>query len=84
MVLAFLFVIFHAHVLILPIDARIPKACDVGGAKIGMEQSLQPRSQFLVMGVPPVIIHFHGMFPYKPSINRGTPMEPPMAVFVVT
>ena len=29
----------------------------------------------LVMGVPPVIIHFDRIFPYKPSIYRGTPRD---------
>ena len=34
------------------------------------------------LGVPPVIIHLHGIFNYKPSSHWGIPMtmEPPMAV----
>ena len=34
---------------------------------------------FPKIGVPPVIIHFNGMFHYKPSKNGGTPitMETP-------
>ena len=33
--------------------------------------------------VPPVIIHFHGIFHYKPSSYGGTPMDMETSIWVV-
>ena len=34
------------------------------------------RWEFPEIGVPPIIIHFHAIFPLKPSNNGGTPIYP--------